>query len=177
MRFGPLDSALHADVQKMKALVDSAIQGVRNVATHLRPTALDMGLVSAIEWLRQQFMRVNQLPCSFDTQGDLVLDDVRSVVIYRIVQESLTNICRYARANLVGIRLARLGDDMRLEVCDDGCGFDVEAAGKLRTFGLLGMRERALALGGVLDISSTLGQGTVVTLTIPFAIGSFGVRP
>jgi PAS domain S-box-containing protein len=172
MRYGTLDAALHTDVQGMKTLVDSAIQGVRNVSTHLRPTALDMGLVSAIEWLCQEFIRINHLPCSFDTQGNLALDDLRSVVIFRIVQESLTNISRYARASLVGVSLSRNGHDLRLEVRDNGCGFDVHAAEKNHTFGLLGMRERALALGGVLEIVSAPGQGTVVSLTTPFAIGT-----
>lgn len=174
MRYGALDAALHTDVQAMKILVDSAIQGVRNVATHLRPTALDMGLVSAIEWLCQEFTRINHLPCKLDAQGDLALDDLRSVVIFRIAQESLTNITRYAQASLVGVSLGRHGHDLRLQVRDNGCGFDVQAAGQNRSFGLLGMRERALALGGVLIIASTPGQGTVVTLTIPFDIETAG---
>jgi len=177
MRYGTLDAALHTDVQAMKTLVDSAIQGVRNVATHLRPTALDMGLVSAIEWLCQEFTRINHLPCKLDAQGDLALDDLRSVVIFRIAQESLTNITRYAQASLVGVSLGRHGHDLRLQVRDNGCGFDVQAAGQNRSFGLLGMRERALALGGVLIIASTPGQGTVVTLTIPFDIETAGGQP
>jgi len=174
MRHGPQDAALHAEVQSMKILVDRAILGVRNVATHLRPVALDMGLVPAIEWLCQEFARTNVLPCTLDAQGTLALDESRAVVIFRIVQESLTNITRYARASAVTVTLSRRGHDLWLEVRDDGCGFDVDAAGQKGSFGLLGMRERAIALGGCLDIASAPGRGTLVVLTIPFTTDKTG---
>jgi PAS domain S-box-containing protein len=177
MRYGTLDAALHSEVQGMKTLVDSAILEVRNVAAHLRPTALDLGLVAAIEWLCQDFDRINLLPCKLDAQGDLAVDDERAVVIFRIAQESLTNITRYARASRVAVSLGRHGHDLRLEVRDNGCGFDVQAAGQSRSFGLLGMRERARALGGVLDIVSTPGRGTAVTLTIPYVTDLAGGQP
>lgn len=174
MRHGPQDAALHAEVQSMKILVDRAILGVRNVATHLRPVALDMGLVPAIEWLCQEFTRTNVLACTLDAQGMLELDESRAVVIFRIVQESLTNITRYARASAVAVTLSRRGRNLWLEVRDDGCGFDVDAAGQKGSFGLLGMRERAIALGGCLDVASAPGRGTLVSLTIPFTADMIG---
>ena len=168
MRYGTQDTGLQAAVQGMKTLVDRAILGVRNVATHLRPVALDMGLVPAIEWLCQEFARTSGLRCTVQAQGNLEFDELRAVVIFRIVQESLTNIARYAQASAASVTLACRGPDLWLEVRDDGCGFDDKAANNNKSFGLLGMRERAIALGGCLDIASTPGQGTVVSLTIPF---------
>ena len=177
MRYGTLDPALHGEVQGMKKLVDRAIQGVRNVATHLRPVALDMGLVPAVEWLCQEFSRTNALPCKLDAQGELELDELRAVVIFRILQESLTNITRYAKASAVAVTLSRQGHNLRLEVCDDGCGFDARAIGGKHSFGLLGMRERAIALGGCLDIASAPERGTRVALTIPFNVDAAGGLP
>jgi PAS domain S-box-containing protein len=175
LRYGKLDSALLPEIQGMKTLVDRAIQGVRNVAANLRPTALDMGLVPAIEWLCHEFSRHGAAPCKLSAQEPLVLDDARAVLIFRIVQESLTNTSRYAQATGVGVTLARRGDDLWLEVRDNGCGFDVAAIDRQKSFGLLGMRERAIALGGNLTITSTTSKassaapGTVIELTIPCA--------
>jgi signal transduction histidine kinase len=100
-------------------------------------------------------------------QDEFDLDEARAVVVFRIVQESITNIARYAQATQINIDLAQNGDELRVTVQDDGQGFDpAQAAGK-KSFGLLGMRERALALGGRLDIQSAPQQGTTIALTIP----------
>jgi len=168
MRFGSLDPAVNDKVKDMKRLVDRAILGVRNVAVNLRPAALDMGLVSAIEWLCNEFTRQTTIACLLIAEEeDIDLGNARAVVIFRIVQESLTNITRYAEASQVDISLGRRGNELGLEVRDNGRGFDLVAAAKRKSFGLLGMRERALALGGQVDIVSAPGKGTVVAVTIP----------
>lgn len=168
MRFSALDPAMNEKVLDMKTLVDRALQGVRNVAMNLRPTALDMGLVPAIEWLRQEFIRKTQIACTLDAREESIpLDEARAVVVFRIVQESLTNITRYAQASQVVITLDLHGDELRLEIRDNGCGFDLGAARKGKTFGLLGMRERALALGGHVNIISAPDKGTIIGLSIP----------
>ncbi|MFC0131218.1 hypothetical protein CR105_03960 [Massilia eurypsychrophila] len=168
MRFGALDPAVNDKVLEMKGLVDRAILGVRNVAVNLRPPALDMGLVPAIEWLCADFTRQTRIACVLDAGAEHIdLDEKRAVVIFRIVQESLTNVMRYARASKVGIILAQEASLLRLEVRDNGCGFDQAVAARRKTFGLLGMRERALALGGQVDIASAPGIGTVIGVAIP----------
>jgi signal transduction histidine kinase len=160
-------------VQSMKSLVDRAIQGVRNVASNLRPAALDMGVVPAIEWLRDEFIRHTDTPCEFHAgQEDIDLDETRAVVVFRIVQESLTNIARYAKAGKAAIAMARFGASLRLEIRDDGQGFDPLLVEKKKSYGLLGMRERALALGGRVDIISAPGQGTLISVEIPMNIDS-----
>ena len=171
MRFCALDPALATLVLDMKALVDRAIDGVRNVALNLRPTALDQGLVGAVQWLCHDFSRRTGLPCALQGPDEAVeMEESRSVVVFRIVQESLTNITRYALASRVDIALRRHGDALRLEVRDDGQGFDVAAAKKKNTYGLLGMRERAKALGARLDIQSSPGHGTRISLLIPLDV-------
>jgi len=168
MRFGALDLGLRDKVLDMKRLVDRAIQGVRNVAMNLRPTALDMGLVPAIEWLCHEFTRNTAIECVFlARKEDIDLDETRSVVVFRIVQESLTNITRYAQASQVKITIGHRGNELWVEVRDNGQGFDLTAAPHKKSFGLLGMHERALALGGQVTISSTPGQGTAIGMTIP----------
>lgn len=168
MKSGSQDPALMERVQGMKGLVDRAIQGVRNVAGNLRPTALDMGLISAIEWLCNDFTERTAIPCVLLAREEIIdLDETRAVVIFRIVQESLTNITRYAQASQVDIRLGRRGNELWVQVRDNGRGFDLAAAARKNSFGLLGMRERALALGGRVDITSAPGQGTAISLTIP----------
>lgn len=168
MRFGTLEPALIDKIRESKGLVDRAILGVRNVAVNLRPTALDMGLVSAVEWLCSEFTRQNTTACVLHARQEKIdLDETRAVVVFRIVQESLTNITRYACASQVDVTLGQVGNELRVQVRDNGAGFDLESASKKKSFGLLGMHERALALGGQVDIASALGQGTVIDVTIP----------
>jgi PAS domain S-box-containing protein len=168
MRFGSLDPALTDKVQGMKALVDRAIQGVRTVAKNLRPAALDMGLVPAIEWLCSEFTKYNNIACLFHVEEENIgLNETRAVVVFRIVQESLTNISRYANASQVDITLSCHENELRARVRDNGLGFDLQAAMQKKSLGLLGMRERALALGGLLDITSAPGKGTEICLSIP----------
>jgi PAS domain S-box-containing protein len=152
----------------MKKQVDRAIQGVRNVATSLRPAALDMGLVTALEWLCLEFTKHGAVACALHGFDECVeIDDSRAVVIFRIVQEALTNIRKYAQASQVDITLERREAELSVEVRDNGLGFDPVAVAQRGTLGLLGMRERVIALGGRVEVVSTPGQGTVIDMLIP----------
>ena len=160
--------ALEAELRGMKTLVDRAIQGVRAVASSLRPTALDMGLVPSISWLCQEFARHGDVACTFDApDAPVELEASRNVVIFRIVQESLTNIRKYAQASLVMVSLARRGAGLLLEIRDNGLGFDPLLAVQSGSLGLVGMRERVISLGGQIDINSAPGQGTTIAVVIP----------
>lgn len=168
MRFGADEPALAQKIRDMMALVDRAIQGVRDVAARLRPAVLDMGVISALEWLSGEFTRHTGTPCKLRVpEENIELDEARKVAIFRIVQESLTNVIRHAEAGCVEIIIGWRGGDLWVEVRDNGRGFDpaMHRAGK--SFGLLGMRERAIALGGNVDIISAPGQGVVVSVLIP----------
>ena len=168
MQFGADIPGLSESVDSMKALVDRAIKGVRNIATVLRPEALNLGLVPAIEWLREEFLRHNAVRCVFDYRGLTdPIDEMRAMLIYRIVQESLTNISRYAKATEVKILVNFSRPDVEVSITDDGCGFDPGEVMIKKTFGLLGMRERALTLGCDLMILSRPGRGTTIAVKVP----------
>lgn len=168
IQFGDGNPLLKEKVQGITSLVDRALQGVRNVSTDLRPAALDMGVVSAIKWLGKEFTEHAAIPCVLEIESENIdLDEVRAVVIFRIVQESLTNIARHADADSVKISMACIGSRLCVKVHDNGKGFDLQAPAGKRSFGVLGMRERAFALGGSFDILSIPGQGTVVSVCIP----------
>lgn len=168
MQFGTRIPGLTESVDAMKALVDRAIKGVRNIATVLRPEALNMGLVPAIEWLRDEFLRHNAVRCFVECQGSTdPIDEMRAMLIYRIVQESLTNISRYAKASEVKILVNFTPLEIDVSISDDGCGFDPGEVMIRKTFGLLGMRERALTLGGDLMILSRPARGTTIAVKVP----------
>lgn len=168
LRFGAVDPLLMAKISDMKALVDRGIQGVRNVAVSLRPAALDMGLVPALEWLCSESTKRVGFPFRLHVELDeFELDETRAVVVFRIVQESFTNIARYAQASQADVTIARHGDELWVKVFDNGRGFDPDAAVEKKSFGLLGMRERTIVLGGQLEVCSAPGQGTTILLVLP----------
>lgn len=161
---------LRDKVESMKVLVDRAISGVRHIATNLRPPALDMGLGAAVEWQVSELKRLGKTDVHLTLEGlSPGLQDDRAMTVYRIVQESLNNIAKYAQAQRVDV-LLRLEDDgsLALSVRDDGVGFDREAMSAQRSFGLLGMHERALSIGGDLCVDSAPGQGTHVHVRFPW---------
>lgn len=150
----------------LKALIDHSIQVMRDIAASLRPAALDMGGVAALEWLAEEFTRRTSVTCQLDTTNlGLQLNDKYMTTVFRIVQESLTNITRHAQASEVNISLQSKGRDLTLLVSDNGRGFN-PAEIKHQSFGLSGMRERALMLGGELHISSILNKGTRVSFFV-----------
>ncbi len=159
---------LSARIGQMRELVEKTIAMVRNVATHLRPAALNLGLVPALEWLAQDFTLRTGVPCHLEMAGgEVQLPDAHATALFRIVQESLTNAARHAGASQVVVRLDRGEDSLRLEIQDDGCGFDPEVVSRAHSFGLLGIRERVLILGGSVDFDSGPGRDTTIVIAIP----------
>jgi len=169
IQYGKLDPAIKIKAGEMLALVDKGIQGVRNVVANVRPAALDMGIVPAIGWLCDNFSGRADTACTVRvSQNPVGLDDARTTALFRIIQESLTNVVRYAEANSVEIVIGQQGNQVLVQVFDDGKGFDLESVlKKKKTFGLMGMRERAIAVGGEVEISSAPEKGTVVSIRIP----------
>lgn len=168
LRYSEHVPELSAETDIMLELMDRTIQGVREIIADLRPNVLDMGIVAALEWLSHDFTRLYGIPCHFTTEGEHIeLDITRATILFRIVQESLTNIVRHAAASRVDIRLVEDGDNLRLLVQDNGCGMEDVSVTARQTFGLTGMSERAIALGGVLDILSERSKGTSIVVNIP----------
>jgi PAS domain S-box-containing protein len=150
-------------------LVDNMIVTLRRIASELRPRTLDdLGLPAALESQAQEFEGRTGIPCSLTLPKEpLTLDADSSTAIFRIFQESLTNVARHAHATRVGARLEREHDRLIFQVFDNGWGFDPQEAKAQKSLGLVGMQERALMLNGDLKIEGVRGAGTTMTLTIP----------
>lgn len=159
---------LHYHLELMKGSVDNCIQSVREVASRLRPAVLDMGLPEAIDWLLNYFKSRHGVGFTIDCQcHNLSLDDARATAVFRVVQESLTNVARHADANHVTVSMNRSSNVLHITITDDGKGFDPKVVRQMRGFGLMSIRERVLIFGGRARFESTIGQGTTVHLSIP----------
>ena len=159
-------------IDDIRELVEKTIWMVRNVASHLRPAALNFGIVSALEWLAEDFSRRNGMPCQLVVRGgEPTLADAHATAVFRIVQESLTNVSRHAGASRVAVTLVSTELALDLRVSDDGQGFDLESAQRGYSYGLLGMGERARLIGGTLHVDSAPGAGTMVSINLPLDSG------
>ena len=168
IEFGEHNATLCEKINGITELLDQSIQCTRNVVTHLRPPALDMGIVPAVKWLTDNFIKHKGIPCTFSASADEIqLNEALAVSAFRVVQESLTNVARYAEASKVEIILTQDADNFSVTVNDNGKGFDYMAISNHKSFGLLGMRERAIALGGVVNIYSAPQQGTQIFFVVP----------
>jgi PAS domain S-box-containing protein len=160
---------LRAKAKSAIELVDGMIVTLRRIASDLRPRTLDdLGLTAALEWQAQEFESRTGMRCRVTLPQDpLVLDSERSTAIFRIFQESLTNVARHAKATRVQARLEREVNQLIFEVRDNGRGFAPEEARARKSLGLVGMQERALLLNGELKLEGVPGAGTTMTLRIP----------
>lgn len=159
---------LRERAQAMSEQIDSTIKTVRRMSSQLRPGMLDdLGLGPSIEWYAQEFQTRTGIAVETDvTPEELELDHTRATALYRIFQETLTNVARHAHATLVKAKLELQDHVLVLRIADNGQGFDpVEVRGK-RSLGLLGMRERAEMAQGTLEIEGAPGQGTTITVRL-----------
>ncbi len=165
----------NAAIEELLDLMDQAIGYTRSLTFELSPPVLyELGLGPALDWLGETFAGKHRLRIDVhdDCRRDLP-DDVR-VLFFKSARELLHNVVKHAGANRASIALACHGDEIILEVADDGCGFDAAAAGALphdRSFGLFSLDERLRQLGGRLEIHSAPGEGTRVRLTAPLPAG------
>ena len=152
----------------MTELVDGAVQSANRIVQALRPGILDYGIAPALEWQAKDFAAHTGIEVTFETnQEDLALDLEQSTALFRVFQESLTNVAKYARANRVETELFSTTTSVTLEVRDNGSGLAPGDLAKPTSFGVRGMMERVRALGGWMDISGPTGGGTTVMLSIP----------
>lgn len=155
--------------QEMTQLIDSTIKSIRRIATELRPGVLDnLGIQAAIEWQAQEFEHHTGITCSVTFRPEaVVLDDQRSTAVFRILQEALTNVARHAHATKVRILLIQESGSVVLEVIDNGKGISRDNLAVLKSFGILGIRERASQFGGTVEITGTPGAGTTARIVLP----------
>jgi PAS domain S-box-containing protein len=156
-------------IAAMTTLIQSTLQTVRRISSELRPGILDeVGLIGAIEWEAQQFEARTGILCYFDAREENVrLTREQSTALFRIFQETLTNVLRHAKATRVDIAAEEREGEFVLTIKDNGRGIiDAEKSGE-KSLGLLGMRERAYLIGGEVNITGVAGRGTVVTVRVP----------
>ena len=163
--------AVRDKTKTMQALIDETIQTVHKVSEDLRPGILDdFGLPAAIEWHAEEFEKRTGIKCTpvfYPKEFDL--DKEKSTALFRIVQESLTNIIRHANATKVEIKLSKKNGILVLEIQDNGKGITEAAITNQRSFGLIGIRERAHSLGGEMNIVGIQDAGTRLTVKMPIS--------
>ena len=158
-------------VQVMSQLLDTTVESVRKIASELRPAVLDsLGLLAAIEWQAEEFQRRSGISCEcFLTAEEVKLDRDGATAVFRILQESLTNIMRHADATRVTITFEQETSHYLMEIKDDGEGIKADDLDKANSLGVLGMKERAHLFGGSVSIHGEPGKGTTVAVKIPCA--------
>ncbi|GAA5172425.1 ATP-binding response regulator [Viridibacterium curvum] len=163
------ESPLRERVRQIEAMIDDAITTAGRVARELRPGILkEFGLAAAIESHAEDFKQRTGIPCEvLCADHDIETSEDAAIALFRTYQEALTNISKHARAQHVEVRLMQEGDEIVLEVSDDGRGIESADLRKPKSFGLRGIRERLNALGGTMDILLREPQGTTVVLRAP----------
>jgi len=151
--------------EELRQLTRGALAEMRTLLLELRPAALTQTHLSdLIKQLCEAFIGRSRLPIKLNIEGDCQLPPEVQVAFYRIAQESLNNVFKYARATLVNVGLFISSNTVRFEVCDNGVGFDMSTS-KPTSLGMRIMRERAEAIGADFHVSSTLGSGTCIEVT------------
>lgn len=170
-KLSPEDTAapISQQIRSMTALIAETMQSVRKIITELRPGILDdLGLSAAIEWQASEFEKRVGLPCTVIIESDSVpIGRDKTIALFRILQEALTNVARHAEARSVTVKLTADGPSVTLEVADDGKGIADPRAAERSSFGLLGIRERLLQFHGECVIHSAVGQGSRIVVTLP----------
>jgi PAS domain S-box-containing protein len=161
------DGPMLKRIRSTQQLADSIIQSIRRISTELRPAVLDLGLAAAVEWQVQEFEARSGIRCKVRLLTRQVVASNASTAMFRIFQETLTNVARHAKATRAEVVLQKQRDRLVLLIHDNGRGFDQADSSLSKSLGLLGMRERAAILGGRVSISSAPGKGTTVTAWIP----------
>lgn len=154
--------------KSIDSLVDRVIDSTRRISLDLRPGILDCGIVAAVQWQAKEFSDRTGIACKVSCGRDEIdLDSDLSIAIFRIFQETLTNISKHAHATRIQVKLIELDELVLLEVIDDGCGINSVDMEKQNSFGIRGMRERCQQLKGSFHIAAEAGKGTKVTILIP----------
>lgn len=165
----PENTKMKDELLRMERVADTAIESVQRIASELRPMILDkLGFQEAVNWFCRDFSRRTGILCSLNVDPDRSSPDAdRATALFRIFQETLTNAARHSRAKNIKVAITESEGSYVLLIEDDGIGIDPRKIENRKSLGLLGMRERAIVLGGDVRIERTPGQGTRITARIP----------
>lgn len=163
------DEAVVERLNGLLEMINNTVRSVRRISSELRPSMLDdLGLPAAIEWHAQEFMNRSGITIQTDIDNrDIKLETKTAITLFRVFQESLTNVARHAEAALAKVKLAQEGERLILTVEDNGKGFLPESIKTKRTLGILGMKERIAIIKGSYDIKSSPEKGTIVRVSVP----------
>jgi signal transduction histidine kinase len=170
-RYATDDPAIKEKLTEMESLINDAVSFVRKIAAELRPSILDdLGLIPALEWQSKEFQKRFGIEVEFQPKvQELHTTELIATGLFRMYQESLTNVARHSGATKVQAVLNASITHICLSIADNGKGFDIDEIAERKTLGLLGMKERAFMIGGNLDIKSGTGEGTTVSIKVPKA--------
>jgi signal transduction histidine kinase len=156
-------------IQSLKDVVDETIHAVKRIITKLRPGLLDdLGLIAAIEWQAKDFQRHTGIVCEVLAEPEeMNINSEISTAMFRIFQETLTNITRHSGATRVTVNLTQANDVLKLQVHDNGRGITAEEINNPKSFGLIGIRERAQYWHGTIEINGKPGAGTTIIVQFP----------
>lgn len=167
-QFGQSDPRARDKLRDMESMLDEVVLVSKRIAKSLRPAILDQGLNAALEWQAQEFEKHAGIPCRFKTNDEeLALEPSQATGVFRVFQEALTNVAKHAGAKQVDVQMFATEKLVTLEVRDDGVGVRKQDLAKPESFGVRGMQERVLHLGGWIDVSGAPGKGTTLMLSIP----------
>ena len=167
------EEKLNESIAEMLNQVDDCIRSSRRISTELRPTIIDdLGLVAALEWQAEEFGKRSKIKSDFSSDiSKLELPPDFTIGLFRIFQESLTNVARHSEAVRVSSYLFFENDNLVLKIADNGKGFDTSTIGSKKTLGLISMKERTLLMNGTYNIESSAAAGTKITVVIPLPVG------
>lgn len=155
-------------IDQVLSQVDSSIKTIQKISSELRPQMLDeLGLASAIEWLSNDCRKRSSIKCKLDLQEIEDLDKNVSISLFRIFQATMTNIMLHSKAKSVAVKLALKGQMLILSVKDDGVGITQDQINSQKSFGIIGMMERAKQINGIFEINSQINKGTEIYVTVP----------
>ena len=159
---------LNARIRTALQQLDATVRAVRGIINDLRPSVLDLGLVAAIEWQVAEFRRRSDIECElFIDDPEITVDNDSATTLFRILQESLTNIIRHAHASRIAVALYSQDGWLTLKIMDNGVGMAPDEQKKPESFGLVGIEERVIALNGRFSITSMPNSGTTLLVAIP----------
>ncbi len=159
---------IHNEITGMTGTIDDSVKRVRKIITELRPEMLDqLGLIPAIEWQTNEFKTKSGIDCNFvNNFGETEVNRNISIAVYRILQEALTNVMRHSQASKVDVKIGRSNNHLKLDICDNGVGIKPKK-NKSKSFGVIGMKERAIILGGEFKVENNQPSGTKIQVYIP----------
>ena len=163
------EAVVKEKLHELNQLLDSTVQSVRRISFELRPSILDdLGLAAAMEWHLKEFEKRSGIKTFFnEPEEEPSLSNPVKTSLYRIFQESLTNVARHSSASELRVDIRKTDGELMLSIKDNGQGFDIKKASEKRTLGILGMKERAAMMGGNYEIKTEEGKGTTVTVLLP----------